>query len=71
MAKSLSGVEMRAGGTKTIGDPRYGLREAYDPKVDAATKKYYRDGGQPPVVTEVKNSLLQVITTIKPKATSL
>ena len=65
MAKSLSGVEMRAGGTKTIGDPRYGLREAYDPKVDAATKKYYRDGGRPPVVKVVKNPLLQTIKTTK------
>jgi|TARA_R110000803_G_scaffold150985_7_gene216198 hypothetical protein len=65
MAKSLSGVELRAGSTKHIGDNRYGLREAYDPKVDAATKKYYRDGA-PVVVTEVKNPLTQVITTIKP-----
>ena len=38
MAKSLSGVEMRAGVSKSIGDPRYGLREAYDPKVDALLK---------------------------------
>ena len=65
MAKSLSGVEMRAGVSKSIGDPRYGLREAYDPKVDAATKKYYREGA-PVVVTEVKNPQQQKITTIKP-----
>lgn len=65
MVKSLSGAEIRPGTTKHIGDNRYGLREAYDPKVDAATKKYYREGA-PVVVTEVKNTQQQKITTIKP-----
>ena len=67
MPKSLSGVDMRAGVSKPIG---YGLREAYDPEVDAATKKYYREGA-PVVVTEIKNPLTQVITTIKPKGSTV
>ena len=70
MAKSISGVEMRAGASSPIGDNRYGLREAYDPEVDAATKKYYREGA-PVVVTEIKNPLTQVITTIKPKGSTV
>jgi hypothetical protein len=70
MAKSISGVEMRAGASNPIGDNRYGAREIYDPKVDAATKKFYRDGA-PVVVTEVKNPLLQVVTTIKPKGSTV
>ena len=70
MAKSISGVEMRAGASNPIGDNRYGAREVYDPKVDAATKKFYRDGA-PVVVTEVKNPLLQVVTTIKPKGSTV
>lgn len=65
MAKSLSGVNMRNGTTVKIGDNRYGMREAYDPKVDAATKTYYREGDKL-VVKEVKNPLLQRVRTEKP-----
>jgi hypothetical protein len=65
MAKSLSGANMRDGTTIKIGDNRYGMREAYDPQVDAATKKYYREGDKL-VVKEVKNSLLQRVRTEKP-----
>ena len=64
MAKSLSGVDMREGSTKTIGDNRYGMREAYDPKAEAATKKYYREGATL-TVKEVKNPLLQKVRTVK------
>jgi hypothetical protein len=64
MAKSLSGADIREGSTQTIGDNRYGMREAYDPKADAATKKYYREGGTI-TVKEVKNPLLQKVKTVK------
>ena len=64
MAKSLSGVEMREGKSITIGDNRYGMREAYDPSVDEATKKYYRDGDKL-TIKEVKNPLLQTVKTVK------
>lgn len=64
MAKSLSGADVREGKTQTIGDNRYGMREAYDPKADAATKKYYREGGTI-TVKEVKNPLLQTVKTTK------
>lgn len=65
MAKSPSGLELRVGKSIRIGDNRYGMREAYDPAVDAATKKYYRDGD---VVTvkEVKNTVLGTVRTKKP-----
>jgi hypothetical protein len=65
MAKSISGVDTRDGTTIKIGDNRYGMREAYDPRVDAATKKYYREGDKL-VVKEVKNPLTQTIRTEKP-----
>ena len=64
MAKSLSGVSMREGSTKAIGDNRYGMREAYDPAVDKATKTYYREGDTL-TVKEVKNPLLQKVKTVK------
>jgi hypothetical protein len=65
MAKSLSGVGVRNGTTVKIGDSRYGMREAYDVSVDAATKKYYREGDKL-VVKEVKNPLTQRVRTEKP-----
>lgn len=65
MAKSPSGLELRAGKSIRIGDNRYGMREAYDPKVDAATKKFYRDGDTV-TVKEVKNTVLGTVRTTKP-----
>jgi hypothetical protein len=65
MAKSPSGLELRAGKAVRIGDNRYGMREAYDPKVDAATKKFYRDGDTV-TVKEVKNTVLGTVRTTKP-----
>jgi hypothetical protein len=65
MAKSLAGVTIRSGSSKPIGDNRYGMREAYDPAVDAATKKYYREGDKL-TVREVKNTLRQTVRTEKP-----
>lgn len=64
MAKSLSGADIREGSTRAIGDNRYGMREAYDPKADAATKKYYREGATL-TVKEVKNPLTQKVSTVK------
>ena len=65
MAKSPSGLELRAGKAMRIGDNRYGMREAYDPDVDAATKKYYREGDTP-TVKEVKNTIIGTVRTTKP-----
>ena len=65
MAKSPSGLELRAGKSMRIGDNRYGLREAYDQKVDAATKKFYREGDSL-TVKDVKNTVLGTVRTIKP-----
>lgn len=65
MAKSPSGLEPRAGKTMRIGDNRYGLREAYDPDVDAATKEFYREGDSL-TVREVKNAKLGTVRTTKP-----
>lgn len=65
MAKSPSGLELRAGKSIRIGDNRYGMREAYDPAVDAATKKYYREGDTA-TVKEVKNTVLGTVRTKKP-----
>lgn len=65
MAKSPSGLELRAGKSIRIGDNRYGMREAYDPAVDAATKKYYREGDTI-TVKEVKNTVLGTVRTKKP-----
>ena len=65
MAKSPSGLELRAGKSIRIGDNRYGMREAYDPAVDAATKKYYREGDTV-TVKEVKNTILGTVRTKKP-----
>jgi hypothetical protein len=48
-----------------IGDNRYGLREAYDPVVDAATKEFYREGDTL-TVREVKNTVLGTVRTSKP-----
>jgi len=64
MAKSISGADIREGKTVTIGDNRYGMREAYDPSVDEATKKYYREG-ENLTIKEVKNPLLQSVKTVK------
>jgi hypothetical protein len=65
MAKSPSGLELRAGKSMRIGDNRYGLREAYDPVVDAATKKLYREGDTV-TVKEIKNTVLGTVRTTKP-----
>ena len=65
MAKSPSGLKLRAGKTMRIGDNRYGLREAYDPVVDAATKEYYREGDTQ-TVKEVKNTVEGYVRTTKP-----
>jgi len=65
MAKSISGVTQRPGKSITIGDNRYGMREAYDESVNASTKEYYREGDKL-VVTEVKNPLSQSVRTSKP-----
>lgn len=65
MAKSPSGLELRAGKAMRIGDNRYGLREAYDPAVDAATKEFYREGDTL-TVREVKNTVLGTVRTSKP-----
>ena len=65
MAKSLSGASVRNGTTIKIGDNRYGMREAYDPIVDAATKTYYREGDKL-VVKDIKNPLTQRVRTEKP-----
>ena len=64
MVKSLSGVELRTGVTQVIGDNRYGLREAYDPAVEEATKTYYREGDRL-TVKEIKGFGSQVVRTIK------
>jgi len=63
MAKSLSGVENRAGKAVTIGDNRYGLREVYDEEMQK-TLAYYQAGGQL-TVKEVKNPLTQTVKTVK------
>lgn len=65
MAKSISGVTKRKGTTVTIGDNRYGLREAYDSEAKKKTEKYYRDGDTL-TIKEVKNTLANKVTTIKP-----
>lgn len=65
MAKSPSGLKLREGKSIRIGDNRYGMREAYDPAVDAATKKYYRDGDTL-TVKEIKNTDLGTVRTKKP-----
>lgn len=65
MAKSPCGLELRPGKAIRIGDNRYGLREAYDPVVDAATKEYYREGDTL-TVKEVKNTDKGIVRTIKP-----
>jgi hypothetical protein len=65
MAKSPSGLQLRDGKSMRIGDNRYGLREAYDPVVDAATKEYYREGDTA-TVREVKNTVTRSVRTTKP-----
>lgn len=64
MAKSMAGVDIRSGSVAVIGDNRYGMREAYDPAVEAATKEYYREGDKM-TIKEVKNPLSQKVKTIK------
>jgi hypothetical protein len=66
MAKSLSGVEERAGESVVIGDNRYGLREEYDPSEKERTYDYYRRGDQL-TVREVKNPNSQTVKTVKVK----
>lgn len=67
MEKSKSGVTKREGTIVKIGDNRYGMREAYDPVVDEATKEYYRNGDKM-TVREVKSSSLGIVRTEKPTA---
>ena len=64
MAKSPSGLDLRPGKAIRIGDNRYGMREAYDPKVDEATKEYYRQGDTL-TVREVKNTTSGTVKTRK------
>lgn len=64
MAKSISGADTRAGKIMTIGDNRYGMREAYDEEAARETRKYYKEGDKL-TVKEVKNPLLQSVRTIK------
>ena len=49
-----------------IGDNRYGLREAYDPKVKEETLEFYRIGHDL-TVTEIKNPQAEVVQTVKLK----
>ncbi len=63
--KSISGASERQGSTIKIGDNRYGMREAYDPEVDKATKEFYRKGDEVKVV-EVKNKKTGSVKTVKP-----
>lgn len=64
MAKTPAGLDARRGTTIKIGDSRYGMREAYDPAVDAATKEYYRRGDTV-TVKEIKNKDKQTVKTVK------
>ena len=64
MAKSLSGVEIRAGKAVTIGDNRYGARESYDAEEMQKTLAYYKAGGQL-TIKEVKNPLTQTVKSVK------
>ena len=64
MAKSPAGLELRAGKAIRIGDNRYGLREAYDPVVNAATLEYYREGDSQ-TVKETKNTVTGSVRTTK------
>ena len=65
MAKSLSGVDKREGSSVSIGDNRYGLREAYDTDEEKRTKDYYKKGDKVSV-KEVKNKLTGKVKTTKP-----
>lgn len=65
MAKSISGVKQRKGKTVSIGDNRYGMREAYDSDVAASTKRYYKRGDTL-TVREVKNPLSRSVKVTKP-----
>ena len=49
-----------------IGDNRYGLREAYDPKVKRETLEFYNTGHDL-TVTEIKNPQAEVVQTVKLK----
>jgi hypothetical protein len=64
MAKSLSGVENRAGKSVTIGDNRYGARESYDAEEMQKTLAYYKGGGTL-TIKEVKNPLTQTVKLVK------
>lgn len=64
MAKSPSGLELRTGTSICIGDNRYGMREAYDPAVDTATKEYYRKGDKQ-VIKEI-TTITQSVKVVKP-----
>lgn len=65
MVKSLAGVTSRPGKTVSIGDNRYGMREAYDQDVADETRNYYKDGDKL-TVKEVKNPLKGKVKTTKP-----
>ena len=69
MKRTSFGSGKGEGKVGAIGDNRYGMREAYDPKVKEQNLKYYREGHNI-TVTEVKNPNSQSITTVKgPKVT--
>ena len=69
MKRTSFGSGKGEGKVGAIGDNRYGMRAAYDPKVKEQTLKYYREGHNI-TVTEVKNPNSQSITTVKgPKVT--
>ena len=58
------GHALGEGKVEQIGDNRYGLREAYDPKVKAETIEFYNTGHDL-TVTEIKNPNAEVIQTVK------
>ena len=69
MKRTSFGSGKGEGKVARIGDNRYGLREAYDPKVKEQTLEYYRVGHNI-TITEVKNPNSQTVATVKgPKAT--
>tara|TARA_Y100001951_G_C11175629_1_gene202906 strand:+ start:270 stop:488 length:219 start_codon:yes stop_codon:yes gene_type:complete len=69
MKRTSFGAGKGEGKIIDVGDNRYGLREAYDPKVKKKTLEYYRVGHDI-TVTEVKDPNSQSVTTVKgPKIT--
>tara|TARA_R110000782_G_scaffold6825_1_gene23311 strand:- start:837 stop:1034 length:198 start_codon:yes stop_codon:yes gene_type:complete len=63
MAKSISGVNERAGKVKDIGDNRYGHRESYDDAAKAADIKKSKEGDDT-VSTFVNNPLQNKVTRV-------